>query len=424
MNELNKQVSYKVDQVSANIRVELNRLKAQVELFWDKEIKTYCDLGLTDGLKILECGSGPGYLTERLVSHFPNIFITGLEIDPFLIEVANTQFQEKGLDRHEFFQGSVLEMEFPDESFDFVIARLLLEHLPEPAIAAKEIHRVLKPGGKVVIIDNDFEVHLNTYPYIPELSLLYDAYCRARINEGGNPKIGRELPYILKKSGFLNVDIETIIAHSEVVGDEIFLRSEGSGIPAKLVEDGYLSREILDNLTGKWFEMLQEDNHSVFRQLFVVGGEKSLSQDVSVVNGGEQGETASPLVREEVVPLTEVREAQLENTITSPTSMIEIEKKISEIWSNVLGISDIGINDNFFELGGNSLLAVRIVKDIKKILTENISVTQLFQYPTIGSLTSNLNQGLNNIPKTRAFEDRAKMRRKAINRRRRQAVDN
>ncbi len=115
-------------------------------------------------MNILECGSGPGYLTERLISRFPNIFITGLEIDPFLIEVANTQSEEKGLDRHEFFQGSVLEMEFPDESFDFVIARLLLEHLPEPEIAAKEIHRVLKPGGKVVIIDNDFEVHLNTYP--------------------------------------------------------------------------------------------------------------------------------------------------------------------------------------------------------------------------------------------------------------------
>ena len=274
MNELNTQVSYKVDKVSANVGVELKRLKAQVELFWDKEIKTYFNLGLTDGMNILECGSGPGCLTEKIISHLPNVFVTGLEIDPFLVEIANTQFQEKGLERYEYFQGSVLEMEFPDESFDFVIARLLLEHLPEPAIAAKEIHRVLKPGGKAIIIDNDFEVHLNTFPYIPELGLLYDAYCRARIHEGGNPKIGRELPSILKRSNFINVDIETIIAHSEVVGDEIFLRSEGSGIPAKLVEDGYLSKDILDRLTGKWYEMLQEDNHAIFRQLFVVGGEK------------------------------------------------------------------------------------------------------------------------------------------------------
>jgi acyl carrier protein len=313
-------------------------------------------------------------------------------------------------------------MELADDSFDFVIARLLLEHLPEPLIAAKEIYRVLKPGGKVVIIDNDFEVHLNTYPYIPELSLLYDAYCRARIEEGGNPKIGRELPYILRKSGFANVDIETIIAHSEVVGDEIFLKSEGSGIPTKLVEDGYLPRDVLESLTGKWYEMLQEDSHAVFRQLFIVGGEKNIADHDSTAMILQIA--AHSHMSNDAASRKDGDKDMFETVPLGSSSSAENEKRLIAIWCRVLGIERVDINDNFFELGGNSLLAVRIVKDIKKYLTENISVTQLFQYPTISSLAADLTKD-SGAPVTReTVEDRAKMRRKAIKRRRQQAVDN
>ena len=422
MTEISEQVSYKIDRVSANIQIELNRLKAQVELFWDKEIETYHRLGLRDGMNILECGSGPGFLTKKILSHCPNVSITGLELDPFLIDIANTEFQELGLERYEFFQGSVLEMGFADDSFDFVIARLLLEHLPEPILAAREIYRVLKPGGKAVIIDNDFEVHLNTYPYIAELNLLYDAYCRARIDEGGNPKIGRELPSILKKSGFLNVDIETIIAHSEVVGDEIFLKSEGSGIPTKLVDDGYLSGDVLDSLTGKWYDMLQDDDHAVFRQLFIVGGEKNIASNDSTILDHEVG--ARTVISDDDGTEKKSKEELFETAFQGSASQAENEKRLSEIWCKVLGTEHIDINDNFFELGGNSLLAVRIVKDIKKSLTDSISVTRLFQYPTISSLAADLTKDSSAPNLAEAIQDRAKMRRKAIQRRRQQAVNN
>jgi aspartate racemase len=57
----------------------------------------------------------------------------------------------------------------PDESFDFVIARLVLEHLPDPLAALKEVLRVLKVGCRAVFIDNDFDLHERTWPDSPAL---------------------------------------------------------------------------------------------------------------------------------------------------------------------------------------------------------------------------------------------------------------
>lgn len=61
------------------------------------------------------------------------------------------------------------------------------------------------------------------------------------------------------------------------------------------------------------------------------------------------------------------------------------QKTLAEIWSTVLGISEIGIDDNFFDLGGHSLLAIQLVE---RVLSAGLSLTvaQLFQYPTIAQM--------------------------------------
>jgi ubiquinone/menaquinone biosynthesis C-methylase UbiE len=74
----------------------------------------------------------------------------------------------------------------------------VLEHLPDPIKAIQEALRIIKPGGKAVFVDNDLTMHIMTHPHIPELGELYHAYCQSREVEGGNPKIGRELPTLLK----------------------------------------------------------------------------------------------------------------------------------------------------------------------------------------------------------------------------------
>jgi amino acid adenylation domain-containing protein len=64
----------------------------------------------------------------------------------------------------------------------------------------------------------------------------------------------------------------------------------------------------------------------------------------------------------------------------------QIEQTISAIWRNVLGMDRIGVMDNFFDLGGHSLLLVRVLNRLRSSFELDISVVDLFRYPTVSSL--------------------------------------
>ncbi len=59
------------------------------------------------------------------------------------------------------------------------------------------------------------------------------------------------------------------------------------------------------------------------------------------------------------------------------------EKNVASVWKDVLGLKMIGVNDNFFELGGRSILMPRVVIQLKKTFGIDISLVDMFQYPTI-----------------------------------------
>lgn len=70
----------------------------------------------------------------------------------------------------------------------------------------------------------------------------------------------------------------------------------------------------------------------------------------------------------------------------------DIEKRIAEIWQDLLQLEIVGTQDNFYELGGNSLLLIQLNRQLKQTLNLDIPVVKLFQYPTISSLSEYLEQ--------------------------------
>lgn len=78
----------------------------------------------------------------------------------------------------------------------------------------------------------------------------------------------------------------------------------------------------------------------------------------------------------------------------------EIENAIANIWQKVLQLEKIGIHDNFFELGGHSLLMVRVHSQLREQFSTQMTLVDLFRYPTISALAEYFRQTTQEIPPT------------------------
>ena len=79
---------------------------------------------------------------------------------------------------------------------------------------------------------------------------------------------------------------------------------------------------------------------------------------------------------------------QQEGGYTAPRN--ETEAKLAEIWQDILELDQVGINDDFFGIGGHSLLAVRLVSQVRKSFGMELPISDVFDYPTVGQLATRL----------------------------------
>jgi len=73
-----------------------------------------------------------------------------------------------------------------------------------------------------------------------------------------------------------------------------------------------------------------------------------------------------------------------------PNMASEIENQVLSIWQSVLEVKKIAKDENFFDAGGNSLLVSKVHREIKRQLGIPINITELFQCPTVDSLSKNI----------------------------------
>jgi acyl carrier protein len=68
----------------------------------------------------------------------------------------------------------------------------------------------------------------------------------------------------------------------------------------------------------------------------------------------------------------------------------DLERRIAEIWAEVLGLERVGADTNFFELGGHSLLLAQVHGLLQESLDPDVTIIELFQFPTVGALAARL----------------------------------
>ena len=114
-------------------------------------------LGVTDGLEVLDLGCGDG--TTAIPAAKLGADVLGVDIAGNLVEAGNARAQSLGLDNCRFQEGDASDLsELEDDSFDLVVSIFGAMFAPRPFDVAKEVVRVTRPGGRIVMgnwIPND-----------------------------------------------------------------------------------------------------------------------------------------------------------------------------------------------------------------------------------------------------------------------------
>ena len=101
--------------------------------------------------RILEVAPGPGYLSIELAK-YGQYRITGLDISKTFVEIATENAGRASL-KIDFQQGNASAMPFRKDIFDFIVCRAAFKNFSQPVAAMNEMYRVLRPGGRALIID-------------------------------------------------------------------------------------------------------------------------------------------------------------------------------------------------------------------------------------------------------------------------------
>lgn len=96
--------------------------------------------------------------------------------------------------------------------------------------------------------------------------------------------------------------------------------------------------------------------------------------------------TPSGKINRRALPAPDLSAKQSENLYVPPQT--EMERQLVEIWCNILRRERIGVEDNFFELGGESLLATRVISQVRTAFKVELPLRHLFESPTVAGLAS------------------------------------
>jgi len=113
--------------------------------------RTLAAADLAPGMRVLDVACGPGIIAcaaAKLVGH-----VTGIDLTPAMIGEAKARQTREGLSNCDWQVGDATALPFADASFDRVLTRYSFHHVPEPIRVLREMARVTKPGGKLVVID-------------------------------------------------------------------------------------------------------------------------------------------------------------------------------------------------------------------------------------------------------------------------------
>ncbi|MEN8113026.1 MAG: methyltransferase domain-containing protein [Actinomycetota bacterium] len=213
---------------------------------------------LEPGMTMLDVGCGPGNLTVDLARRTAPGRVIGIDNAETIVETAR-EMTPDDVDNVEFRAGDVYALEFDDDTFDVVHAHQVLQHLPDPVGALREMRRVARPGGIVAVRDADF-ASMEWHPSDDRFEQWRELYRAVATGNGAEPNAGQYLEEWAHVAGLDEVAASTSMWWFSSTDERSWWgslwadRIRDSALGEQALERGLASRSELDDLAQAWLD--------------------------------------------------------------------------------------------------------------------------------------------------------------------------
>jgi ubiquinone/menaquinone biosynthesis C-methylase UbiE len=200
---------------------------------------------LAPGAQAIDIGCGPGYLSEIMAESVgPTGTVLGLDISPDLIALCESRDPPAQLGCK---IGDALDIPYSDRQFDMAICTQVAEYIPDTAGLLAETFRVLRPGGKALVMATDWDCVAWETDAPGRMNTIMQAWER----HCAHPRLPRTLAPALGAAGFTDVKV-----HMYPLLNLTFATDTYSGAVAKLIRDYVIQEQISEAEATDWFEEL------------------------------------------------------------------------------------------------------------------------------------------------------------------------
>ena len=169
-------------------------LEAQARAIWPQEKPFLRRIFSRVGLDVLDVGCGTGEISSRILKEFSPRAVTGVDLAEVNLQRAKSRFGTDEYPGLSFLQGDASSMPFPDSRFDVALCRHMLQAVPEPHAVVLEMIRVVKPGGWLYFLAEDYGM-LFFHPTRRDTDEFFREYGgKAAATSGSNLRHGRTMP--------------------------------------------------------------------------------------------------------------------------------------------------------------------------------------------------------------------------------------
>ncbi|ADE54395.1 ArsR/SmtB family transcription factor [Coraliomargarita akajimensis] len=207
----------------ANLKRILEKRKRKAEEYFNSVAgrlgKNYCPgrsweaighflLHMTPRISIADLGAGEGLISQLLARRAEKVIC--VDNSPKMVEVGTELAKKNGFTNLTYKLGDIEEVPLADASVDLALLSQALHHAPKPELAVREAHRILRPGGQLIILDlleHQFEK-------------AHDLYADVWLGFSEN-----KLYQFLKSAGFRQIEVSVVAKESEEPHFETVLAS-------------------------------------------------------------------------------------------------------------------------------------------------------------------------------------------------------